>query len=349
MSSSRGAIGNVTANTELVEMAMSYSRSRILCAAARLGIADALGDDERTVEELAQTCDADAQSLYRLLRALAALGITAEVSPRRFVLSSFGQPLRKDAPNSVWAGVVFWSDLLADSWSHLTECIRSGDTAAQIMRQQGIASRWSTAPDSNAIFRAVMGTAPAEDYLPIAKQWDFGSRRLVADLGGGGGSLIAAILSAYPQLHGILADRPESIEAARSRFETSEFSNRCKLIPTDLCAEVPSGADTYLLKHVLHGYTDSAATEVLHNCRKVMNADARLLIIEFVLPDVISAPDPGLQSRLMSDLNMLAVTGGKERSTSEWTALLQSSGFATVQFIPVPKLDVSIIEARPAS
>jgi hypothetical protein len=339
-------IGNVTANTELVDMAMSYSRSYILCAAARLGIADALGNDERTTEELAQACNADAASLYRLLRALAVLGITTESTPHRFALTPFGQPLRKDAPNSVWASVVFWSDLLADSWSHLTECIRTGNTAMQIMQQQGITSRWAAAPDGSDIFRAVMGTAPAEDYLPIVKQWDFASRHVIADLGGGGGSLLAAILSTSPPLEGMLVDRPESIEAAKPRFQNGDLSDRCKLISADLHTEVPRGADTYILKHVLHGCTDKAAAEVLRNCRDVMDADARLLIIEFVLPDVISEPNPQLQGRLFSDINMLAVTGGKERSASEWNALLQSSGFATAQFIPVSELDVSIIEAQ---
>jgi len=342
-------IGNVTANTELVDMAMSYSRSCILCAAARLGIADALGNYERTSGELAEICNADAASLYRLLRALAILGITTESSPHRFALTSFGQPLRKDAPNSVWASVVFWSDLLADSWSHLTDCIRTGNTAMQIMQQQGITSRWATAPDANAIFRAVMGTAPTENYLPLAKQWNFASRHVIADLGGGGGSLLAAILSTSPQLKGMLVDRPESIEAAKPRFENNELAGRCKLISADLCAEVPPGADTYILKHVLHGYTDTVAAKVLRNCRNVMDPDARLLIIEFVLPDVISEPNPQLQGRLFSDLNMLAVTGGKERCAAEWSTLLQAAGFTTVQFIPVAELDISIIEARTTS
>jgi hypothetical protein len=147
----------------------------------------------------------------------------------------------------------------------------------------------------------------------------------------------------------MLVDRPESIEAARPRFENNDLAARCKLIVADLRTEVPSGADTYLLKHVLHGYTDEAAAELLRNCRNVMDADARLLIIEFVLPDVISAADPKLQGRLFSDINMLAVTGGKERSAVEWSALLQASGFTIVQFIPVAEMDVSIIEARTAS
>ena len=160
---------------------------------------------------------------------------------------------------------------------------------------------------------------------------------------------VAAILSMYPQLHGMLVDRPESIEAARPRFQSADLTSRSKLIVADLSTEVPQGADTYILKHVLHGYTDEAAAKVLCNCRSVMDADARLLIIEFVLPDIISVPSPQLQGRLFSDLNMLAVTGGKERSTAEWSSLLQASGFITVQFIPIAELDVSIIEARIAS
>ncbi len=347
MSSSHGAIGNVTGTPELIEMAMAYSRSRVLCAAARLGIADALGDGERSIEEVAAICAADVQALYRLLRTLASLGITAESSPGRFILSPFGQLLRKDVPNSAWAGVVFWSDLLADSWSYLTECVRSGRTAAQIMESEGIASRWSTAPDSGAIFCAVMGTAPTENYMPIVREWDFGNRAIAADLGGGGGSLIAAILSSYPQLKGMLVDRPESIEATKSRFEKNDLGSRCKLIAADLRNDVPSGADVYLLKHVLHGYNDVIAADILRRCREAVQADGCLLVIEFVLPDVIPEPDYKLQGRFLSDLNMLAVTGGKERSAAEWTALLQSCGFATERFIPVAELEVSIIEARP--
>ena len=348
MSPISGGIGNVIASPELVEMAMAYSRSRIVCAAARLGIADALGSEERSVEDLAAACGADAQALYRLLRALAGLGITAEVSPRRFVLSAFGQPLRKDHPNSAWAGVIFWADLLADSWSYLTECVRSGKTAAKIMEGNGVATRWSSDPDASAIFRAVMGTAPVADYMPIVNNWDFSGRKTVADLGGGGGSLIAAVLSSNPHLNGLLVDRPESIEAARPRFASNELGHRCRLIAADLRSDALPSADVYLLKHVLHGYDDAVAIELLRNCRKALDASGCVLVIEFLLPDIISAPDPALQSRLMSDLNMLAVTGGKERSAAEWSTLFEASGFLIGKIIPVAELNISIVEAWPA-
>src|SRR5260370_23600665 len=176
MGESGGGIGNVTRSTGLVEMDMAYSRSRILCAAARLGVADALAGAERTTDEIAAACGADPGSLYRLLRALASIGVTTETAPGRFRLTPFGEPLRKDAPNSAWPAVVFWSDLLADSWSYLTDCVRTGKMASIVMESQGIASRWSKDPDAPAIFRSVMGTAPAEDYIPIVNVWVFPSR-----------------------------------------------------------------------------------------------------------------------------------------------------------------------------
>src|SRR5271170_4846107 len=168
MAQSNSSIGNVTTNTGLVEMAMAYSRSRVLCAAARLGVADALGDEVRSVAFLAEQCQADANALFRLLRALSSIGVTEETTPEHFRLTPFGKPLRRDVPQSVWAAVIFWADLLADDWSLLTDCIRTGKPASQV-RAQNTPSRWAQDPEANsAIFRAVMGTAPAEDYAPVA-------------------------------------------------------------------------------------------------------------------------------------------------------------------------------------
>lgn len=345
-----GSIGNVTPNAELLQMAMSYARSRVLCAAARLGVADALGESERNVDVLAAICHADGDALYRLLRVLAAIGITEETSPRHFRLTALGMPLRRDAPQSAWPAVLFWSDLLADSWSLLTDCVRTGRPAAQV-RDPNVPSRWAQEPEANAIFRAVMGTAPAEDYAPIARAWDFSGARVVADLGGGGGSLILAVLELYPHVRGMLVDLEPSVETAKLRFANEKLASRCELIATDLTQSVPAGADVYMLKHVLHGRRDPEAIEILKNCRAAIPDDGTLLIIEFILPPVVSRADPNLEGRLMSDLNMLAVTGGKERSEAEWRGLLREAGFRTVGIHCVgddaaPGGNVGIVEAR---
>jgi hypothetical protein len=343
-----GGIGNVIPNTGLVEMAMAYSRSRMICAAARLGIADALGDEVRSVGFLAETCQANPDALYRLLRALASIGVTEETTPEHFRLTPFGKPLRRDVPQSVWAAVVFWADLLADSWSLLTDCVRTGKPAAQV-RDPNIPSRWSQDPDASSIFRAVMGTAPAEEYAPIAQAWDFSQAKVVADLGGGGGSLILAVLGLNPHLRGMLVDLEPSIDAAKSRFAKEDPSSRCDLIAADLTQSVPAGADVYMLKHVLHGRQDGDAVTILRNCRAVIPRNGSLLVIEFILPPLVSHADPQLEGRLMSDLNMLAVTGGKERSERQWRTLLEAAGFGLTRGWPVMAGNVDIIEAKPVS
>jgi hypothetical protein len=333
-------------NTELVEIAMGYQRSRALCAAARLGVADALKDGESTVTDLATVCKADVSALHRLLRALASMGVVRETIPGSFALTDFGRPLRKDVADSAWAGVIFWADLLAENWACLTECVRTGKTASAVRPE--IKTRWTQDPEASSVFRAVMGTSPVEDYMPIARAWDFSAAAgTVADLGGGGGALIEAILEAFPAVRGMLVDRPESIEAARPRFASSQLAGRCDLLCTDLLQEVPRGADVYVLKHVLHGYTDAMSVDILRNCRSVVPAKGCVLIIEFILPNVIDHADRDLESRLMSDLNMLAVTLGKERSALEWTSLLERTGFRCERIIPVAGDLVSIIEARP--
>jgi hypothetical protein len=332
-------------------MAMAYSRSRVLCATARLGVADALGDEERSVGFLAEKCQVDAKALYRLLRALASIGVTEETTPEHFRLTPYGTPLRRDVPQSVWAAVVFWSDLLADSWSLLTDCVRTGKPAAQV-RDPKIPSRWSQDPEASSIFRAVMGTAPAEDYAPIAEAWDFSGAKVVADLGGGGGSLILAVLGSNPHLQGMLVDLEPSVDAAKPRFAEEDLSSRCELIVADLLQSVPAGADVYMIKHVLHGRQDAETIAILKNCRAVIPQNGRLLIIEFILPPLVSRVDAQLEAQLMSDLNMLAVTGGKERSEREWRALLEASGFTLTRVFPVGGdtlmvRNVGIVEAKP--
>src|SRR5580692_12389374 len=351
MAQPNSGIGNVIPNQGLHEMAMAYSRSRVLCAAACLGVADALGDEVRSVGFLAETCQADANALYRLLRALASIGIAEETAPEHFRLTAFGKPLRRDVPRSVWPDVIFWADLLADAWSLLPECIRTGKPASQV-RDPKIPSRWSQVPEAHAIFVAVMGTAPAEDYAPIAEAWDFSHAKVVADLGGGGGSLILAVLELNPHVRGMLVDLEPSVEAAKSRFAKEDAHSRCELIVADLTQSVPAGADVYMLKHVLHGRQDAEAIPILKNCRAVIPENGSLLIIEFILPPLVSHADPQLEGHLMSDLNMLAVTGGKERSEREWRTLLEAAGFVLAGVFPVggDKLmvrNVGIVEARP--
>jgi hypothetical protein len=151
----------------------------------------------------------------------------------------------------------------------------------------------------------------------------------------------------------MLVDWEASVDAARSRFAEEDPSARCELIAGDLTQSVPAGADVYMLKHVLHGRQDAIAATILKNCRAVIPQSGSLLIIEFILPALVSHADPQLEGHLMSDLNMLAVTGGKERSEREWGTLLEAAGFTLTGVYPVGSdtlmvQNVGILEAKPA-
>lgn len=342
--------GNEPPYAAVIQMSMAYRRSSVLRAAARLGVADALGDDVRGLDFLATACQADADALYRLLRTLASMGIAEETAPKQFRLTSFGGPLRKDTPRSAWSWVIF-GDLIGDSYAWLTECVRTGKPASEV-RDPNVPTRWSQYPDALSIFHSVMGTAPVEDYAPIAAAWDFSHASVVADLGGGGGSLILAVLQLNPHVRGMLVDREAGIEAARSRFVRGDPSPRCDLMVADLTQSVPAGADVYMLKNVLHGFKDAEAIALLKNCRAVIPQSGTVLIIEFILPRLVSQADPDLEGHLMADLGMLAITGGKERTELEWRALVEAAGFSltrayTVRCDALMLGDVGILEAKP--
>ena len=238
----RRTIGNVTASTELLEMAMSFGPSCVLCAAARLGVADALGEAERSASEVATACAADPSSMYRLLRAMAALGLLNETSPQHFRLTALGRPLCKDVPDSAWAAVVFWADLLADFWSRLGECVRTGQSAAKVMEQAGIGSRWSQEPEAGGIFARLWAPAPQRTMRPSSMRGRSRQRcggrsrrwRRLAHPGGAG-------TPPRPARHA--GGRDPSIEAATARFQSLSLADRCELIAADIprpCRPAPT-------------------------------------------------------------------------------------------------------------
>jgi hypothetical protein len=243
--------------------------------------------------------------------------------------------------------MIFWSDLLADAWTYLPDCIRTGDrSGAEAARQrEGSVSRWSREPDARAIFHSVFAEAAAEDFAALVAACDLSSCRVVADLGGGGGGLLAAVLAAQPAARGVLVERATGLDAASKRFESSGVRARCELVAGDLLESVPPGADVYLMRCVLHGYDDESAVRILKNVRTAMRPESRLLLIEIVLPDRIARADLELEKLLMSDLNMLAVTGGRERSEAEWRSLVQSSGLAVKRVLTVAGPTPGILEA----
>jgi O-methyltransferase domain/Dimerisation domain len=335
------------ARQKLLDMATGFFRGKVLCAAVRLGVADALANGATALDELAATTEANPDGLRRLLRALASMGFVEEVAPNRFALTPFGDLLRRDAPNSAWASIVFWADLLADAWTYLPDCVKAGDNsgAASAREREGVKSRWSLESDAPAIFHRVFAEGNAADFAPYSASYDFSRFGVIADLGGGGGGLLSAILAAQPAARGVLVEREGAIDGCAARLEATGLAARCALVAADLLQSVPPGADAYVMRCVLHGYDDESALRLLRNARDAMSPEARLLVIEVVLPDLVDRADPAVEKLLMSDLNMLAVTGGRERSATEWRALVTAADLELCGIVPVAGEMHSIIEA----
>lgn len=315
---------------------MGYMRGKVLAATVRLGLADAL-TKPATVVELAAATGCEPAALERLVRALESIGIVRS-DGGALTLTDLGARLRRDAPDSAWASVVFWADLLADSWTYLDEVVRTGrhEAVAEAQERNGSPSRWSFESDPMGVFNRVFAELDADANRHFTGIHDFSRCTVVADLGGGGGGLLEAILTAHPDICGILVDRPEAIDGSRERLAGTPLIGRLEFVAGDLLDGVTIEAEVLLMRNVLHVYDDALAEVLLRNCLTAMRGEDRLVIVEPVIPDSIATGEPDVESIVMSDLNMMVVTGGRERTIDGWRRILRTSGFELegVQAVP---------------
>lgn len=325
----------------LLNIVRGYRAAQALSVAATLGIADLLADGPRPVDELARATGTDAPSLYRLLRALASMGIFAEDDERRFRLTPLAEPLRTDAPRSVRGLVRLLGDpVLFEPWSHLLYSVRTGQPAFDHLHGMGLYAYLAQHPETAATFHA--GMAATTRHQAVIESYDFGGASVVVDVGGGDGTLITTILHAYSALRGILFDRPEIAAGAQERLEREGLTERCQVVGGSFFDAVPEGGDLYILSDVIHNWSDEQAITILANCRRAVPESGLLLLIQEVLP-------PGNEPALgkVADLNMLAVLGGRERTEEEFRSVLAGAGF-TLRRILHTRVSYGIIEAIPA-
>jgi SAM-dependent methyltransferase len=330
----------------LRQLAFVMRASRALYVAAQLGVADILASGPMTSAELAATAGTDAPTLRRLLRALVAHGVFEEEAPDRFRLNPAGELLRRDVPGSQRAGVLFTAgDMRWQLWSDLLECVRTGRAAIERAFGKNIFERHAENAEESALFNQAMAAFSAALSPPLIDAYDFAAFRCIADVGGGTGRLLADILSANPNVLGVLFDLPNVLTAASALLEASGVAGRCKLVAGSFFEGVPGGADGYVLKHVLHDWDDARAAAILSSCRRAMARTATLLIVERVMPE--KAEQGQAAEAYLLDLEMLVNTpGGRERTEAEFRALLAAAGFTMTRVVPTTAT-VSVVEARP--
>jgi hypothetical protein len=314
-----------------------------LAAAASLGVADALEEEPLDVAELARRCKANADGLYRLLRMLAGHGIFAADASGRFRLTAGAGPLRRAAPDSLvplLAGA--FPPLVWSAYAELETAIRTGEVAFDRAHGASFFDYLAAHPEANSSFDRVMQQVAAAENPLIAAGFDFARFPVIADIGGGQGGLLAAILAREPAVRGWLFDQPQVL-ATPVELAAAGLLGRCELLPGDFFTAVPPGADLYLFKRILHDWDNERALAILRHCREAMERSARILVIDAVMRPG-NAPDPNKDL----DLNIMVLTGGRERTRDEFDALLAGAGFALEAVRPLPPpSSLSLIEARP--
>ncbi len=322
----------------LFRMISGYQLTQLVHVLAILRIPDLLTHGPRTADDLAAQVGANGDRLYRALRALAAVGVLEEHDERSFALTPTSELLRADHPESLRPMAIFFGGVSYRTWSELLYGVMSGETPAE--RVLGMPGFDYLRKDTEAgeAFDATMTAISRRHVASIVESYDFSSALTVVDVGGGQGMLLAGILKANPHLHGILFDQPNVIAAAERTFEDAGVADRCELVGGDFFRAVPPGGDLYMLRSIIHDWDDMPATTILTNCERAMAENGKVLVMESVV-------DAGAQSiaAKMLDVQMLVMTGGRERTVEEFRRIYSEAGLEVSRVIPAG-VDGRIVE-----
>lgn len=323
---------------QLGQMITGYWNSQMIYAAAKFGIADLLGDGPKSVEQLASATNTKPALLYRLLRALASVGIFAEDEHGDFALTPLAEPLRSNVPGSQKSLALMMGADQYRAWANLADTLQTGDNAYEQEFGKPIFEHLAEHPEKARIFDDAMTGIHGRETSAILDAYDFSGIQVIADIGGGNGSKITAILQKYPHMRGILFDLPHVVERARPNIEEAGLSERCQLLSGSFFEAVPAGADAYVMRHIIHDWDDAKSIAILKNCHAVMSPGQKLLLVESVIP-------PGNEPFMgkLLDLTMMLIPGGKERTEAEYRELYDQTGFDLVRIVPTDS-EVSVIE-----
>jgi len=311
--------------------------SKPIYAAAELGIADILADGPKTIERLAAKTKTHAPSLYRVLRALAGVGIFREDEDRTFSLTPMGECLKTGALRS--AAVLFNAEYSDKAWEHFLDSVRTGETAFDKAHGMPLAEWLAEHPDAARTFNEANAVKASSSHRAVVDRYDFRGIDTITDVGGGVGALVSEILRAHPAMRAIVADMPHVQEEAEACIRARDLRDRCEFVACDFFRDVPSGSDAYLLSHILHDWPDDKCLEILRNCRRAMTAGSRLLVVEMLIP-----PGNAPSVAKLLDLEMMVMTGGRERTGEEYESLLREAGFSRLRTITTSE-GISILEA----
>jgi hypothetical protein len=325
---------------QIAGILLSQMVPRLVHLMATLKLADHLASGPRSAAELAPLTGTHAPTLHRILRTLASVGLTTEDASHRFALQPLGAVLKSGTPSHA-AALIIGGDLCTRSLDDFMFSAQTGKTAFERAFGKPLFEWLGANPEQASLFNLTMVGFHGAEPPAIAAAYDFSTFETIADIGGSSGNLLATILSQHSRPRGILSDLPHVVAEAPAVLRQRGVADRVRIEGGSFFDGVPSGADGYVLSHVIHDWNADQCQTILGHCRRAMPPDGRLLIVEMVLPEG-DAPHPGK----LLDMLMLTVPGGEERTPSQYSALLDAAGFRMTRVVPTAS-PVSIVEAVP--
>ena len=321
------------------EIGMGYIHTKALCAVARLGIADLIGDDEASgITDLAKATDTDEQALYRVMRLLAGLGVFREEAGKVFAHTEMSECLREQHEQSARHRLMFWGEEQYEAFEEILHSLRTGKPAFDLRYDAPVFDYLKTHDEVNKRFQSSMRNSTRSDTGAILDAYDFSGFTRIVDVGGGNGTLLSGILCTCPEVAALLFDRANTIELARTGVGGP--LPRCEFVAGDFFDEIPAGGDLYTLKRIIHDWESEDAVSILRNCRKAMGENAKLLIIE----DLVGPPNRHTLAN-QRDITMLVIVGGLERRQEEYRSLLEQADLKLDRIFNT-ETDISILEAH---
>jgi hypothetical protein len=304
--------------------------------AARLGIADLLAGGPKAVEQIAKETGTHPSYLYRIMRALAAVGIFTEREDRAFALTPLAECLRSGAMRSI--ALFLLSEWHNQAWDRLADCVRTGRIPFEEAHGKTCFEWLEEHPDAARVYHEANAVKAAGSHSAILEVYDFTGIDTLTDVGGGYGALLLRIIEANPHMKGVLADRPPALRAASRAIRAKGLEDRCSVVECDFFERVPTGSDACLLSHVLHDWDDERCRIILDNCRKALEPSGKLLVLEMVVP-----PGNAFSVAKLLDIEVLVMGGGRERTQAEFRSLLGASGFRLDRVFPTEE-SISMLE-----
>jgi hypothetical protein len=327
----------------MVELILNVWMSQALEVAAELGIADALASGPLSADDLARRVGADADAVERLMRALVSRGVFRRDRNGKFGLNRLADTLRADAATSMAGAALFYgSPQHREHWSTLAEAVRSGKSTIPALRGKGFFEYLDDETHFAKLFNDAMTSISTLSEHAVAAAYDFNACPVVVDVGGGHGRLLATILAAAPKSRGVLYDLPDVVADAPSLLTKFGLTERVRIEKGSFFDSVPAGGTAYVLKHIIHDWPDDEAVQILRNLRAVSDADTTILLVEMVIPE----HDREFVGKF-ADLEMLLLGGSRERTATEYRALLESAGFRMTRVVSTAS-PYSLVEAKPA-